>query len=268
MALNAYEGVEHADNFADSAAVDLYRRAALDKSRAQADFIVRNFSQAGRLLEACCGNGRLLMALAPHLDQGYGFDLAQSRIDFGTRWIADQAMANLEIWRDDILSPSPRLSGLRVDLAVCITGAFGYFEPLEDGAGRQVIEDLAGCIEPGGGLLLELHQHPREAAACCQAESRILRSWIELPESDPFRFYLSEYSLDEPRHLLTHNKTFIGRDGAIDDGRSEALRLYSLDEIAALLEPWFEKLSFYSDWMEMAYGDGDEILIVTARRKG
>lgn len=267
MPVNSYEGVEHPDNFADQTAVDVYRRAALDKSREQANFITQNFPAARTVLEACCGNGRLLISLANNIDHGFGFDLAESRVSFGNRWIADEAIANVELWRDDILSPSPKLSSLRVQLGICITGAFGYFEPLQDGAGQRVIEGFAGRIEPGGGLLLELLQHPKEAAVCRLDGARRYRGWIELPESDPFRFYLSEYTLDEQRHVLVHNKTFIGRDGTIDAGRSEALRLYSQDEIAALLAPWFEALTFYSDWLRTPCSEGSEFLIVTARRK-
>ena len=136
MPVNSYEGVEHPDNFADRAAVDVYRQAALDKSRTQADFITRIFPAARTVLEACCGNGRLLIFLAQHLDHGHGFDLSKSRVAFGNRWIADQAIANVDIWCDDVLSPSPRLSGLRAQLGICITGAFGYFEPLTRGAGQ------------------------------------------------------------------------------------------------------------------------------------
>lgn len=267
MPHNPYEGVEHPKNFTDQAAVDRYRLAALDKSRLQADFIAANFSAARTVLEACCGNGRLLISLAQHLDHGYGFDLSKSRVAFGNRWIADQAIANVDIWCDDVLSPSPRLSGLRTQLGICITGAFGYFEPLTRGAGQRVIDGFAGQIEPRGGLLLELLQHPRETAACRLDEARRYRSWMALPKSDPFHFYLSEYILDEQRHVLAHNKTFIGRDGTIDTGRGEALRLYSQGEIAALLTPWFENLSFYSDWSATPYSEGSETLIVTARRK-
>ncbi len=267
MPHNPYEGVEHPENFADRAAVDLYRRVALDKSRAQADFVTRNFPQARTLLEACCGNGRLLVSLADRLDHVYGFDLAESRVAFGSCWIAERTIANASIWRDDAMAPSERLSGLRVELGLCLTGAFGYFEALRDGAGQRIIERLAGNIEPSGGLILELLQHPRDAAACRQDPDRRHRSWIELPESDPFRFYLSEFEFDESRQVLAHRKIFVGRDGRIDTGRSEALRLYRRDEVAALLAPWFEDLSFYSDWAESPYSEGSDTLIVKATRK-
>ena len=267
MPYNAYEGVERPENFTDQAAIDLYRAAALDKSRVQAEFIARHFPVARTVLETCCGNGRLLIFLADKMDRGYGFDLAESRIAFGNRWIVDRAIANTDIWCDDALTPSSRLSGLRVQLGICITGTFGYFEPLQDGAGQRVINCFADHIEPQGGLLLELLQHPREAAMCRLDPNCRYRSWIELPESDPFRYYLSEYILDEDRHILEHNKTFISRTGAVDTGRSEALRLYSRDEVTAVLAPWFENLSYFADWSGAPYTDDSETLIVTAKRK-
>lgn len=264
---NSYEGVESQANFCDAATLAQYRRAALEKSRLQVKFVSHHFPEAARVLEACSGNGRLLIGMADQLEYGYGFDLAESRVAFASQWAADLGVKNLSMWPDDVLTPSRRAQDLRVDLVLCITGAFGYFDAIEQGAAEKAIAWLARTVVPGGGLLLELLQHPVEVAACLRNNECRLRSWIELPESDPFRFYLSDYDFDESRKILRHRKIFIDRDGHIDDGRAEALRLYTTEEVAEVLAPWFEDIEFFGDWQGLPYSPEGELLLVKATRR-
>lgn len=268
MTLLSYEGVEAPENFSDEAAIASYRAVALEKTVLQADFIAQKFPASEYMLEYCCGNGRLMIALSDRIEKVCGFDVAKSRVVFGDLWIKETRTGNAVIWQDDVLLPSTRLLELRADLGVCITGAFGYFAVFDEGADRRVIENLARNIESGGGLVLELYQRTEKVAACRRGGSRSQRHWFELPESDPFRFYLSEYDYDEIGRVLHHQKIFVRRDGRIDDGRKESLRLYDYDEVVKLLAPWFGDLSCYGSWAGERYTQGGETLIITARRSG
>jgi SAM-dependent methyltransferase len=267
---SAYEGVESASNFKDVGAIRAYRETALKKSEGQVSFIRAKFSSVNSVLEACCGNGRLLFALRPHVERLNGFDLAASRIDFARRWARDVGTDTIGFWVDDLLDPGPRLRRESAQLVVCITGAFGYFDAFGQGLEEMAARNLADRVAPGGGLLLELYQLNHQFQLCTTAPDHELRIWCELPESDPFRYYLSKYILDLDRAVLTHSKIFVGRDGTIDDARFEKIRIYKSGEIGSLFAPWFEYIGFASDWTGTPYVDGrDETMIVFAwgRRK-
>jgi len=263
---NPYEGVEAPDNFPNQEAEDTYRKAVLDKSLQQLAFIREHFPQAQDLIEACCGNGRLLMALAQHVRVAKGFDLSNSRINFANKWISDWGIDNITVWQDDILMPSDNAK-VDADLALCITGSFGYFDAITANGGELAALNLARMLRPGGSLVMELYQHPNEIQACKANADGHLRTWSRLSESDPFALYLSDYHFVEATDILEHKKIFIAKKGDIDDTRQEMLRIYSKQELINLLSVHFEKLWFYKNWQSEPYAEGDEYMILTATRK-
>lgn len=265
---NPYQGVEAPTNFHSSIALKEYRAHVLTKTQRQAAFIAKRIGEASSVREACCGNGRLLIALSDRVERLEGFDLAKSRIAFAQSWIDDLTLRNISVWEDDVLNPSSRVAGSKADCLICITGAFGYFEALGEGNGQRVRESFYNGLYPGGHLFLELYPHPLVVSRCRDAKDNMYRTWMELPESDPFLYYLSEYHLEESRSILTHKKIFVGRGGEIDSGREERLRIYGVEEILDLLSPEFEDIALFGNWTGSNYCDGvDESMIVVARRK-
>ena len=262
-AVNAYEGVEAPANFKDGEALARYRATVLEKSKEQASFIRRHFQNASSLIEACCGNARLLIALADSFDRLEGFDLAASRIAFAQRWIADLALPHVGAHVGDMFAYKAQAA----DVGICITGALGYFDGLGSDGGKRALQAFSSLIRPGGGLLLELYQHPRVRSHCALEADGVIRHWQELPPEDPFRFYLSRYRFDQISKLLHHEKTFVGRDGSVDEGRSETLRVYSAEEMIGLLDPGYEDIVLFSGWRDEPYKDGDDTMVVTARRR-
>ena len=262
----AYEGVDQLSAFSDAGEIENYREALLSKTTHQAKFIADRFPDARSILECCTGNGRLLVAMADQFEVLKGFDIANSRIEFARRWIEDQGADNIEVWQDDIFA-AREVGSCICDLGLCITGAFGYFDPLVDEGGYKAAEFLAKSISPGGQLFLELYQHPTEIAMCLGQDEHKARVWRELPETDRFRFYLSEYDLNVEKMILHHSKTFIGSGGEIDEGRTEALKIYSPEEIEALFAPWFEGFEIYADWDKTPWHKGSGKLLICARRR-
>ena len=262
----AYDGVEAAGNFRDDEDERRYRQMVLEKSRAQAEFILERVGGADHVLEVCCGNGRLLMAMREFVTALRGYDLAASRIDFAQRWIDSESADNVEVWIDDCCVPSSRVSALQVDLAVCITGAFGYFGALGEAQEQAALAGMLATLRPGGSLFLEIYTHPDVMALIRTKPENVLRLWQELPQDDPFRFSLSAYRLDGAHNVLHHDKTFIARsDGAVDTGRREALKIHDPSSIDALLGETFETLTYYGDWDGRAFGDNARRLIVVAQ---
>lgn len=259
----AYEGLEDPQSFRDADAQADYREAMLERSRPQVDRIDA-LNGRGRVLEVACGNGRLLVEMAQRglAQSAFGIDIAHSRIEFAKRWAEDAGHGSLDFRADDIFAVE--LAPASFDVAICITGAFAYFEPVRAGAAQQLLETMRAALVPDGLLVMELYQHPREVALV-RAAGGELRMWKELPEPDPWRYYLSRYELSGDS-VLTHEKTFVHRiSGEIDEGRSERLRIYEPQEVTDLLQrTGFANAQVFEGWTGEPYGGGD-VLVVSAR---
>jgi SAM-dependent methyltransferase len=261
---SAYEGVDSLDSFSDSAALFAYRTELLARSAQQSAFIAARLDSVPTSgFEIACGNGRLLIDLARRgtIDSGSGIDLAESRIAFADEWVAAENLHGLSFRAGDVLTAE--LPRGKCRLAICITGALGYFEPAGAGLGAQVVDRLASALAPGGLAVIELYPHP-EYRRLLEATGGRARVWQELPASDPWRYYLSQLVLDG--NVLTHRKTFIHRSEArVDEGREEQLWLYDAHSATQLLKnAGLTDIACFEGWTDRPYGGG-ETLVITAR---
>ena len=261
---SAYAGVEDLGSFEDPDALREYRESVLARSVPQADFLVEDLPAPAAVLEVACGNGRLLIELAERgvLREGVGLDIAASRIEFAGRWAEDAGHATLRFEVADVLEG--KLEQERYDAAICITGAFGYFEPMEAGSALRLARTLRNALKPAGLLCLELYPSPRYRRLA-EAAGGEVRVWTELPPEDPWRFYLSHLVLEGP--VLVHNKTFLHRHtGEVDTGRTERLYLYSPRDIEELLgEAGFEGVAAHEGWTREPYRGGESMVVVARR---
>lgn len=262
----AYEGLERLDGFADDAALARYREAMLDRTREQAALIARHLPEGGgAVVEVGSGNGRLFVDLAARgaLTNGLGVELSESRTAFARAWARDAGCADrVELVAGDALQ-APIADGA-FDAAVVITGTFAYFDAVAPGSARALLDRLHAALRPGGTLILELYPHPAERRLL-EATGGSARTWLELEADDPWRFYLSALALDGD--VLTHEKTFVHRQtGAIDEGRSERLVLYTADSIAALLDAaGFAGAALHEGWGGAPYAGGGQLVVVATR---
>jgi SAM-dependent methyltransferase len=264
--LSAYAGFEDLAQF-DGGALAAYRAALLERTAEQSTFLRERLDRGSSVLEVASGNGRLLVDLARDgtLGSGTGLEISETRTAFAQAWAKEEGVAGaLELVAGDARSfPFPA-----VDAALCITGAFAYFDAIEPDGGARLLEKLAGAVRPGGLVVLELYPHPSWQRLFAAASDGELRLWQELPETDPWRFYLSHLRLDRQTGVLSHHKTFVHREtGAVDRSRREHLRLY--DGLAlqqALVAAGFRGVELFGDWSGRAYEPDDELLIAVARR--
>lgn len=252
-----YDGVESVFEEGEAAS---YRAAALAKTQPQARFIAERM--AGSMIEVGCGNGRLLIALrqAGVIRSGLGVDIAESRVAFAQQWAGDLGLTGIEFRAGGALTMQfPEAFGG----GACITGAFGYFDAYLPGSGRRLLQKLRSCTLHGAVLVLELYQHPAELRLI-EAGGGLARTWNELPPSDPWRYYLSELSLDGS--VLVHRKTFVHRtEGTVDEGRSERVAIYSPAEVQELCScAGFADVQMFEGWTGEAYAGGGTMVVTAA----
>jgi SAM-dependent methyltransferase len=260
----AYQGLEDPRSFPDEASLERYRAALISRTRPQADFLAERLPPVARILEIACGNGRLLIELARRgaVETGIGLDLASSRIAFAESWASGIGLGGLQFEAADVLEqdlpPGPFAA------VCCITGAFAYFEAAAPGAAAGLARGMAQVLEPGGLVCLEIYPHPQQRRLIEASEGKV-RIWSELPKDDPWRFYLSELSLDASGEVLTHEKTFVHRtNGTIDSGRNERLYLYTEESLTAFMaDAGFERVQAFEGWTREPYAGG-EVMVVTA----
>jgi len=240
LTADPYAGVEDLAGFADAEALEHYRFALLEKTRHQADFIERHLgAKPLDVVELASGNGRLLLALHGRgmLAAGTGLERAASRVAFAQRWAADVGVdAQVVTLEADILGDlDAELPSSSTDLVALITGAFGYFRPIDATAPARRLATMARVVRPGGHVLLELYLPGAVKSRLLAASDGHLRTWEPLPDWDRFAYYLSELEIVHDGATLRHGKTFVGRDGTIDAGRVEELALYRLADVEALV---------------------------------
>jgi SAM-dependent methyltransferase len=264
--VRAYQGVERLDEFTDDQ-LAAYRRQLLASTDSQATFIAQHAPPDASIVEIGAGNGRLLIALAQRrlLHKALGIDISASRIEFARKWAQDLGLDRIRFDAADALATG--LPG-QVDVIVCITGAFAYFDAIQPNAGVQLLKRAHGALRSDGLLILELYPHAVWRRMLQIAENHELRLWHELPESDPWRFYLSHLRFSPGTQILTHHKTFVRRAaGEIDDGRREHIRLYDQATIHEDLQTaGYRNVAAHGGWTGRPHEPDDERLIVTARR--
>jgi SAM-dependent methyltransferase len=264
--LLAYEGVESLERFAPDE-LRAYRDELAARTARQASFLAQRLAPGARVLELGSGNGRLLVALAGAgaIGEGIGLEVARSRVDFARAWAADEGLEHVRFEVADVLGGA--FEGT-FDAAVCITGTYAYFEAMRAGAAAELLRRAHDALRPGGLLVLELYPHPEWRRLLAATGSDELRLWQELAPGDPWRFYLSHLLYDPQRRILSHRKTFVHRvTGEVDATRQEHLRLYDAGELdAELRAAGFDGVTAWRDWTGEPYRDGDELLVVCARR--
>ncbi|MFZ2491223.1 MAG: class I SAM-dependent methyltransferase [Thermoanaerobaculia bacterium] len=263
-----YEGFERLENFPTPQSLQDYRQHLLDKTDAQATFIQKLLGgRKLRVIEFGSGNGRLLVALALRgaLDQGVGVEISRSRVQFAESWAGDLVLANVRNVAADALTFDD-FGDEEFDLAVCITGAFGYLHAIRETAPSEILKKMRRAVRPGGKVLFELYQIPALRRQMLLLNDGRLRLWNPLPEEDRFAYYLDDFEFWPEQNVLRHGKIFIGRDGSIDAGREEVLRYYEQRTFESMLgAQGFVDQDSRSDFQGGPYREGDSAtLVVTA----
>ena len=220
-----YEGYEELSRFTPGQ-LSSYRQMLLEKTQSQVDFIgdrlwMPYFKKPGlKILEIGSGNGRLLIGLHQQglLESGLGLDISESRTLFALNWRNSLGIdwQTLDFYDVDVLEEaSLHMRGIvdysGYDLAVCITGCFQYFYPIDPEAPDKVLNFMR---ESATYSLFELYKRPIMG-----------RTWKPLPKDDRWKYILDEYT--DVVDWVEHRKIFVDHNGQ-EDVRMEYLAYYNM----------------------------------------
>jgi SAM-dependent methyltransferase len=203
-----------------------------------------------RLLDLCCGFGRLTLEFAARGFACTGVDITPAYLETARE---DAAAENLDIEfvradvRDFVRPGS-------FDVAVNLYISFGYFaDPRDD---RRVLANVYESLAGGGVLILET-----------LGKEIAVRDFVR---SEWFRragyMVLTEYSPVDSWEKLQNRWILVGEGERIEKVFTQ--RLYAATELRALLlDAGFSRVEVYGGWDESPYDERAEKLILVGRKE-
>jgi SAM-dependent methyltransferase len=212
---------------------------------------------APRIVDLCCGFGRLTLEFARRGFAATGVDITESYLRTAAE---DAAYENLDI---EFIPQDVRdftRPGF-FDLAVNLYVSFGYFaDPADD---RRFVKNAYDSLKPGGAFIIETLGKEIAVRDFVEAE------WFERAGY----FILTEYEAVDSWSGLQNRWILIdkGEGSRTKPGRrierTFTQRLYAASELRALLfEAGFAEVELYGDWDESPYNNMAERLIAVGRK--
>ncbi|MDR2176689.1 MAG: class I SAM-dependent methyltransferase [Treponema sp.] len=203
-----------------------------------------------RLLDLCCGFGRLTLEFASRGFACTGVDITSGYLETARE---DAAAENLDVEfvRADIRDFVRPCS---FDLAVNLYISFGYFA--DSGDDRRVLANVYESLKSGGVLIIET-----------LGKEIAVRDFVR---SEWFRragyMVLTEYSPVDSWAKLQNHWILVGEGERIEKVFTQ--RLYAATELRALLlDAGFNRVEIYGGWDESPYDEQAEKLILVGRKE-
>ncbi|MDR1176553.1 MAG: class I SAM-dependent methyltransferase [Treponema sp.] len=203
-----------------------------------------------RLLDLCCGFGRMSLEFARRGFAVTGVDITKTYLAAG-REDAEAEGLEIEFVQEDIRRFRKNAA---FDLAVNLYNSFGYFEdPADD---RIFVKNVYDSLTDGGSFIIDVLGKEIAVRDYTEAEWFEKAGYIVLTEYEPVDSWGSIWN----RWILIK-----------DTERIEKVfiqRLYAASELRSLLlGAGFEQVEICGDWDESPYDTQAQSLIAVARKK-
>jgi SAM-dependent methyltransferase len=204
-----------------------------------------------RILDLCCGFGRVSLELARRGFLVTGVDITESYLDCARGDAASENL-NIEFIHEDIRRYKKPGA---FDTAVNLYISFGYFEDSAD----DLLAATNACdsLRPGGAFIIETLGKEIAVRDFVEAE------WFERAGLTVLTAYapVDSWTRLENRWIL-----FRGDGTRIE--KTFTQRLYAASELRALLlEAGFASVEIYGDWDESPYDERARSLIAVGRKR-
>ena len=204
---------------------------------------------APKVLDLCCGLGRISSELARSGYEVTGVDITESFLN------AAKEDAKLEDLKIEYIQSDARefIRPEYYDAIFNLYISFGYFADQKDDL--KVLRNVYQSLKKGGTFIIETLGKETSSRDFVEAE------WFERAGG----FMLTEY---EPLDSWTFlkNRWILIKDGKVVE-KTFVQRLYSASELRSILqEAGFEKIEIYGDWDESEYNQHALKLIAVGRK--
>ena len=202
-----------------------------------------------RVLDLCCGFGRITLELARRGFKASGVDITESYLDTARDDAAYEKL-DIEFIHKDVRKFRRKNA---FDIAVNLYNSFGYFEDQEDDL--LFLKNAHYSLCEAGVLIIDVLGKEVAVKDYIEAEWFERAGFTVLTESSPVDSWGSIFN----RWVLLKNgkrqeKTFVQR-------------LYAASELRALLfKAGFAKVELYGNWDESPYDNHAQTLIAVARK--
>ena len=208
-----------------------------------------NARQPPRIIDLCCGYGRITLELARRGFAATGVDITAAYLDAAQKDAAQENLAISFIHKD--IRAYKRKNAF--DTAVNIYNSFGYFEnPRDD---LLFLKNAHYSLREGGAFIIDVLGKEIAVRDYIEAEWFERAGYTVLTENNPMDSWASVSN----RWILIKNgkrweKIFVQR-------------LYAASELRSLLhEAGFSSVEIFGGWDERPYDQSAETLIVVARK--
>lgn len=225
-----------------------------ERTPRQCDFLVETLElpPGARVLDLCCGQGRISVELARRGFAVTGLDLSEYLLGLAKER-AEQAGATVE-WVHRDMRDLPWEN--EFDAVVSVFTSFGYLETDEED--EKVLDAVHHCLKPRGRLLLDIWNRDRMATA----QRPDGRHWEEYEG----HVILDECGWDEKQGRLNMERAIIAPDGSRRH-TGFTLRIYAPSEMMRMLErAGLEWERTYGGWDASQYTALSRGMTVVARK--
>ncbi len=195
----------------------VYAHRTVEAAEPEAAFAVQQLQlqEHDVTLDLCCGTGRHLVHLAKRTQNAYGLDYSPTLLARAVETLPGRA----RLVRAD-MKAIPFASAF--DVVTSFFTSFGYFE--DDADNARVVGEMARILRPGGRFFVD-HVNVDHLRKTLEPAS--------VRRNGPYEIRESRW-IDEKRQRI--NKiTRVFRNGAALHGSEESVRLYSREELTAIL---------------------------------
>ena len=176
-----------------------------------------HISQDDRLLDLCCGTGRHLVHLAKTAPKAAGLDYSADLLRLARETLGP---SSVQLIRGDMRALP--YADNAFDAITNFFTSFGYFHDAQED--RKTAQELARVLRPGGRFFIDYLN-----------ESHVKKTLIPHSERCQDQYRILETRWIDPDTNRVNKKTEVEHEGHVLTRMAESVRLYSLDELADLL---------------------------------
>lgn len=176
-----------------------------------------NISPDDRLLDLCCGNGRHLVHLSKIAPQAAGLDYSADLLRLAHETLGS---SSARLIRGDMRALP--FADKAFDAITNFFTSFGYFRDARED--RKTAQEIARVLEPGGRFFIDYLN-----------ESHVKTTLIPHSERRQDQYRILEKRWIDADTNRVNKRTEVEHEGRILARMAESVRLYSIDELADLL---------------------------------